>query len=737
MGYRNYRPKKEAFKTKRFSKAKRTAAPWAPPEDDVPAEGASEADESGQKYNAKDLLRALRRGAGCIETGGDLSRLTPSDRDLIEIKSGGRLGLTPGAYQYAKRMAGRKGPQQAGYTAVLDAARSLMNKELTTPETEASEAPEQPPQSELDQALSPDAEPPPEALTPETITEVLQEAKVLVSAGQDLSSLPPWKRVLVRIQPPSRPKLTVQTYGGKSFAVPALSPKGEPIMEPNPLAGTVELTKPACEIMHQNAPAPQPENKPAPARPKMIRWLPRLSWFLERRKEENPEGAPLHIATSLTFTTLIENLDQTAEDTREADRQAIHAIQRKIKCSPTQPIPFSKDIRFAVGSPGIAWLARKLGPSDSTILGILANDGSIVVKRAVAQNPSTRAQDLDLLCRDNDEETRKAVARNPSASADTLYTLINDADSSVRIAVAQNTNVTDEQLEILATDTDPYVRSAVAAQIDTPRQILENLQKDIDPSVRREAANNPAALKPEEPVRLENAPPPTATEEKMVLLAAERGALGHLPVAAFQALHPSALKKTLPDGKTLEQALIDQVATDVLVQAPHILTPLIAWNLANKDLPTPSKLPHETRQVLMADDVALFKPASESYTTAQLLAQGPAGGPWALYMPHPLIKTLFTGSTLEKLEADVAKLIPQPGIEAKDKLFVAGAQLRRTDRGLAASDALGVVLALGLTPEAMSLERTIAAANKLEAFMPKPLQKETSVENERLMIAMD
>ena len=78
-------------------------------------------------------------------------------------------------------------------------------------------------------------------------------------------------------------------------------------------------------------------------------------------------------------------------------------------------------------------------------------------QKAIASNPATASELLDIFAHEGSETLRVCVASNPSASQDTLNFLASDADPLVRGLVAENTSTDWETLKKLSNDVEEWV----------------------------------------------------------------------------------------------------------------------------------------------------------------------------------------------------------------------------------------------------------------------------------------
>ena len=124
---------------------------------------------------------------------------------------------------------------------------------------------------------------------------------------------------------------------------------------------------------------------------------------------------------------------------------------------------------------------------------LFAHDKNIEVRRAVARNPSTPVEILQLLTRDKSYGVRSAVAHNKSASAQILQTLSHDKDLNVRKLVANNPSTPDKVLQIFTQDESVDVKGIVAINRSASIETLQLLAQDVSKNIRWSVARNPSA----------------------------------------------------------------------------------------------------------------------------------------------------------------------------------------------------------------------------------------------------
>jgi len=105
----------------------------------------------------------------------------------------------------------------------------------------------------------------------------------------------------------------------------------------------------------------------------------------------------------------------------------------------------------------------------------LEDDDAVVVRMAIAGNPSTGPDALRRLADDADAQVRSRTVANPGLPDDTFRQLVNDASSDVRATVAASDRVSPELFGLLAHDADPAVCAAVAQNPACPVELLDEL----------------------------------------------------------------------------------------------------------------------------------------------------------------------------------------------------------------------------------------------------------------------
>jgi hypothetical protein len=127
-------------------------------------------------------------------------------------------------------------------------------------------------------------------------------------------------------------------------------------------------------------------------------------------------------------------------------------------------------------------------PTD--ILNVIAANGFDGHRRDVAGNESAPVDLLVQLSTDRYDYTRETVARRQELPDATVVFLSKDRSSTVRTAVARRHHLDRTVLSKLAHDRDSYVRRAIATRHDLPDDTRAALVKDVDADVRRLASRH-------------------------------------------------------------------------------------------------------------------------------------------------------------------------------------------------------------------------------------------------------
>lgn len=106
------------------------------------------------------------------------------------------------------------------------------------------------------------------------------------------------------------------------------------------------------------------------------------------------------------------------------------------------------------------------------VLTTLSHDSKSIVRTYVAMNRATPEEVLKILSIDEDIWVRENLARNPSLPSYILSRLKDDTDG-IKSAVARNPNTDRETLNILSLDQSRLVRTSVAKNPNTPPKSVD------------------------------------------------------------------------------------------------------------------------------------------------------------------------------------------------------------------------------------------------------------------------
>ncbi|MCH9814059.1 MAG: hypothetical protein K0U47_08975 [Epsilonproteobacteria bacterium] len=105
---------------------------------------------------------------------------------------------------------------------------------------------------------------------------------------------------------------------------------------------------------------------------------------------------------------------------------------------------------------------------------------------AVAKNPHTPIEVLELLAKDSVNLVRALVATNPNTPKAILTNFFSD-EKIVRDGLSGNPNTPEKYLNILADDKDKMVRLRIAENPSVTEKILKKLALDEDPDITKAA----------------------------------------------------------------------------------------------------------------------------------------------------------------------------------------------------------------------------------------------------------
>ncbi len=117
---------------------------------------------------------------------------------------------------------------------------------------------------------------------------------------------------------------------------------------------------------------------------------------------------------------------------------------------------------------------------------IATNPVDMGARWAVAKNPHTPVEVLELLAKDEVNLVRALVATNPSTPTSVLDKFFSD-EKIVKDGLSGNPNTSEKLLKILADDADKMVRLRLAENPAATTEILTKLAEDLDPNVSKAA----------------------------------------------------------------------------------------------------------------------------------------------------------------------------------------------------------------------------------------------------------
>lgn len=113
----------------------------------------------------------------------------------------------------------------------------------------------------------------------------------------------------------------------------------------------------------------------------------------------------------------------------------------------------------------------------------LSKSESMEARWAVAKNPHTPVEILELLSNDKINLVRALVATNPNTPSQILPKFFSD-EKIVRDGLSGNPNTPQKYLNLLADDNDKMVRLRVAENPSTSKEILKKLSLDTQKDVQ-------------------------------------------------------------------------------------------------------------------------------------------------------------------------------------------------------------------------------------------------------------
>lgn len=116
----------------------------------------------------------------------------------------------------------------------------------------------------------------------------------------------------------------------------------------------------------------------------------------------------------------------------------------------------------------------------------LSSSQSMEARWAVAKNPHTPLEVLEILSKDKVNLVRALVATNPHTPSSVLEKFFGD-EKIVRDGLSGNPNTSKKLLHVLADDSDKMVRLRVAENPSASKETLEKLSKDSVEDVQKAA----------------------------------------------------------------------------------------------------------------------------------------------------------------------------------------------------------------------------------------------------------
>ena len=154
----------------------------------------------------------------------------------------------------------------------------------------------------------------------------------------------------------------------------------------------------------------------------------------------------------------------------------------------------SQEDLHAMHTDGSVYVRRRVAEHPNTrhdTLHAMHTDRSFTVRTAVAKNPNTHPDNLHAMHNDNYLEVRHAVAKNPNTRPDTLHGMHTDRNRDVKRYVANNRNTHPDTLHAMHTDRSFTVRTDVAGNPNTRPDTLHDMHTDDNRDVRAVVAYNP------------------------------------------------------------------------------------------------------------------------------------------------------------------------------------------------------------------------------------------------------
>ncbi len=122
-------------------------------------------------------------------------------------------------------------------------------------------------------------------------------------------------------------------------------------------------------------------------------------------------------------------------------------------------------------------------------------DYSLHNQYIAAGDPRISENCVEKLASSNDPLIRRRIAENPSTPIQILFKLLNDEHSDVRLGVSFNPVVQRPLLDELVADSDADVRYGLAENASLPMDLIQKLANDENPYVAQRAKKTANRLK--------------------------------------------------------------------------------------------------------------------------------------------------------------------------------------------------------------------------------------------------
>lgn len=201
--------------------------------------------------------------------------------------------------------------------------------------------------------------------------------------------------------------------------------------------------------------------------------------------ERVPER-PGAIAEAVTVAVRLAGVELTvrlAERLVELGCARVHELVRAAQ-DPATPHVALAFIGIDSLSPAVRVPVIEHPATPTGVLGVLAEDESVVIRSMVAGSGRAPLAVAARLTVDESDQVRESLARTSTTPRDVLGVLAGDGSVEVRRWVARNLSTPVQMLRGLAEDPDPEVRGAVVTNRVSPAWLVERLAEDPDGEVR-------------------------------------------------------------------------------------------------------------------------------------------------------------------------------------------------------------------------------------------------------------